>query len=183
MTTPARTSAVEILVRRDLLSRISTSPLAAGVVLGLGAALVQAYFRVFPPVAYGVCMVCHPRDLVSWIANHAFNTTWDLNLASIDGPVLTALGVAAGAGVAARRHGELKVRSARNRLFMLANGFLMANLGLILGSCPIRIVLLSAYGNLVAVAGWVSVAIGAGIGTIALRSYATRDIKPVVPLA
>jgi hypothetical protein len=50
------------------------SPLSAGLVLGFGAALVQAYFKVIPPLAYGICMVCHPKDLFNWIADHMLKT-------------------------------------------------------------------------------------------------------------
>jgi hypothetical protein len=52
----------------------------------------------------------------------------------------------------------------------------MMNFGLFLGSCPIRIVLLSAYGNLIGVAGWVCVMLGVLIGTLALRWTARRAI-------
>lgn len=158
------------------LRSINVSPFKAGVVLGLGAALVQAYFKVIPPAAYGVCMVCHPKDLVNWIADHVLNTDWSYSVASTNWPILTVIGVVLGALVAARQHGELHLRPARQTLFHFVNGFLMMNFGLILGSCPIRIVLLSAYGNLVGIVGWVCVVIGVVGGTLALRWNARRQV-------
>ena len=35
---------------------MKVTPFLAGMVLGVGAALAQAYFQVIPPLAYGVCM-------------------------------------------------------------------------------------------------------------------------------
>lgn len=156
--------------------KINVSPFKAGLVLGFGAALVQAYFKVIPPAAYGVCMVCHPKDLVNWIADHVLNTDWSYSVASTNLPLLTVIGVVLGALVASRQHGELHLRPARQSLFYFVNGFLMMNFGLILGSCPIRIVLLSAYGNLIAVVGLVCVILGVVIGTLALRWNARRQV-------
>jgi hypothetical protein len=156
--------------------QVKVSPLQAGVVLGVGAALVQAYFKVAPPVAYGVCMVCHPKDLVNWIADTAFGAQWPYSVASSTLPVLTVVGVVLGAITAAYQHGELRLRAARQPLFYFANGFLMMNFGLALGSCPIRIVLLSAYGNLIGAAGWLAVFVGVVLGTYALRWTARRGV-------
>jgi polyferredoxin len=143
-------------------------------VLGFSAALVQAYFKVVPPVAYGVCMVCHPRDLFNWLSDHLFHTGWDYSIASTNWPLLTAVGVVLGAWVAARRHREAQPRPARQRALYFLYGFLMINFGLVLGSCPIRIVLLTAYGNLMGLAGLVAVIAGVLLGTLALRWRARR---------
>ncbi len=122
--------------------QMNVTPFRAGLVLGVGAALVQAYFKVIPPLAYGVCMVCHPRDLFNWGADHLFNLNWHYSVASTNWPLLTVPGVLAGALVASAQHGELRLRPARQSWFFFLNGFLMMNFGLILGSCPIRIVIL-----------------------------------------
>jgi hypothetical protein len=161
--------------------QINVSPFTAGLVLGFGAALVQSFFKVLPPVAYGVCLVCHPKDLVNWLANAALGTDWPYSLASSAAPMLTVVGVVLGALVAAYQHGELKLRSARQPLFYFINGFLMMNFGLVLGSCPIRIVVLSAYGNLLGVLGWACVAAGVLAGTLALRWSARRAIQWKAP--
>jgi hypothetical protein len=153
---------------------MNVTPFRAGIVLGLGAALVQAYFKVIPPLAYGVCMVCHPRDLFNWIADHLFGLSWPYSMASTIWPVLTVVGVLLGAFVASARHGELGLKPARQPLYLFLNGFLMINFGLILGSCPIRIVLLSAYGDWSGIIGWACVVIGVLIATSILRWNARR---------
>lgn len=148
----------------------------AGLVLGLGAAAVQAYFKLIPPTAYGVCMVCHPKELVNWLADHLLNTRWGYSMASINAPILTVVGVAAGAFIAAVQHGEFHWRPARQPVLFFIFGFLMINFGLILGSCPIRIVILSAYGSLMGVIGVVLIVLGVGLGILAMRWQAGRGV-------
>ena len=63
-------------------------------------------------------------------------------------------------------------RPARQPVFYFLTGFLMINFGLILGSCPIRIVLLSAYGSLMGLVGWALVVVGVGLGIWAMRKMA-----------
>jgi hypothetical protein len=165
------------------LKQINVSPLAAGIVLGVGAALAQAYFQVVPPAAYGFCMICHPRDLVNWMANHVLDTRWEYSLASTNGPMLTVVGVVGGAMVAAIQHGELGLRRARQPLYYFVTGFLMMNFGLVLGSCPIRIVILSAYGNVFGLVGWVSIVIGVVLGSAAMRWWARRSVERMASAA
>lgn len=154
--------------------KINVSPLTAGAVLGFGAALIQAYFKVIPPIAYGVCMVCHPKDLVNWVSDHLLNTDWGYSVASDYWPLLTVIGVVLGSWLAARQNGELHLRPGRQPLFFFLNGFLMMNFGLILGSCPIRVVILSAYGNLTGMVGWISIVIGVLVTIWVMRWNAHR---------
>ncbi len=156
------------------LPQIKISPLQAGLALGFGAALVQAYFKVIPPVADGVCMVCHPKDLFNWVADHLLHLNWSYSLASTNWPLLTVVGVALGAMAAAYQHGELHLRPARQPVLFFVSGFLMINFGLILGACPIRIVLLSAYGDLIGWIGWASIVIGVLLGIGGQRWSARR---------
>src|SRR5512140_2360196 len=156
---------------------MKVTPFRAGIVLGVGAALAQAYFKVVPPLAYGVCMVCHPRDLFNWGADHLFGLNWHYTVASTNWPLLTVVGVVAGALVASARHRELKLRPARQSWSFFLNGFLMMNFGLILGSCPIRIVILSAYGDLSGMIAWVCVALGVLAATYGLRWSARRAME------
>lgn len=159
---------------------MKVTPFRAGLVLGVGAALVQAYFKVIPPLAYGVCMVCHPRDLFNWGADHLFHLDWHYSIASTNWPLLTVVGVVAGALVASAQHGELRLRPARQSGFFFLNGFLMMNFGLILGSCPIRIVILSAYGDWTGILAWIFVVIGVVITSALLRGHARHALERLV---
>ena len=161
-------------LRHKTLSLVRISPAQAGLVLGFGSALVQAYFKVIPPIAYGVCMVCHPKDLFNWVADHLLNVGWGYSLASTNWPLLTVVGIVLGALFAAYQHGELHLQSARQPAFYFVNGFLMINFGLILGACPIRAVLLSSYGDLLGWLGWAGIVAGVLLGTWGLRWNARR---------
>jgi len=154
--------------------KIKVSPLAAGLTLGVGAALVQAYFDVFPPVADGFCFICHPRDLVNWVSNALFGTEWAVSAMSSVYPVLTLVGVMLGAFVASLLAKEFKWRPARDRIKHFALGFVTVICGILLAACPIRIVLQSAYGDPLGIVGWVFVIVGVVTATLFLRWRATR---------
>jgi len=158
------------------LERLKNSALFAGIVLGVGAAIAQSYFHLIPPAAFGVCMVCHPKELVNWLADHLLNTHWRYTIASAKAPILTVVGVVAGALVAAHQHGEFRFQRARRPVLYFVAGFLMVNFGLILGSCPIRVVLLSAYGSPMGTIGLACVIAGVGLGIWALRRRADRSV-------
>jgi hypothetical protein len=121
-------------------------------------------------------MVCHPKDLFNWIANQLFHTEWRISLASTVWPLLTVVGVVLGSMTAAYQHGELKLRASRQQVYYFVNGFLMMNFGLILGSCPIRIVLLGAYGDWTAYAAWAAIVAGVWLGVKAMQWNATRNV-------
>ncbi len=157
--------------------KLNVTPFGAGIVLGAGAALAQAYFKVVPPLAYGVCMVCHPRDLFNWTADRLLGLDWHYTMASTNWPLLTVIGVVLGALVAAAQHGELRLRPPRRSWFFFLNGFLMMNFGLVLGSCPIRIVVLSAYGDWLGIVGWVGVGLGVAATSALMRWNAQRVVE------
>jgi len=102
------------------------------------------------------------------------NLDWKYSMASTNWPVLTVIGVVLGALTAAYLHGELQFKSAQKPLSYFINGFLMINFGLIIGSCPIRIVLLSAYGDFTGVFTWICIVAGVLIGTWFMRWNAHR---------
>jgi len=37
------------------------TPAKVGFLVGFGAAIGQAFFKIIPPPAYGVCIACHVR--------------------------------------------------------------------------------------------------------------------------
>jgi len=153
------------------------SPFFAGIVMGGGAALVQAYFKIIPPPAYGICFVCHPKDLFNWLCDHIFGTTFGNVSVSVDVPVLTIAGILIGAFAAAKMHGEYKVERAREPIFHFITGFLVINFGLILGSCPIRIIIVSAYGSLIGIVGYICLMAGVVAGAFWLRRRARKGIR------
>lgn len=155
--------------RRASRWRVSISPLEAGLALGAGAAAVQGFYQVLPPVAYGVCFAGHSRDLLNWLANAAAGVGWTVSPASLTYPLLTVIGTIAGASIAAWQHGELKFKPARHKARNFALGFITINLALVIGACPVRSVLLGAYGDLYGVA--VTIFIGLGV---VLATWATR---------
>jgi putative flippase GtrA len=132
---------------------------------------------VAPPVADGFCFICHPVDLFNWISNALFGTNWTVSGMSMAFPVLTLVGVMLGALVASVLAGEFKWRPARERVKHFVLGFLTVNFGILLGACPIRVVLQSAYGDPLGLAGWIFVIIGVVVATIISRKFATRLVK------
>lgn len=142
-----------------------------GLVIGLLAAVAQAWFRVYPPAAYGVCMVGHPRDLVNWVANRALGWSAYIAQPSLEFPLLTAVGVLLGSAIAASTSERLRLRAARpsEMLSAFAFGFVVANFGLLLGECPIRVLLMTAYGDPLGALGVVSIVIGVFLACAYLR--------------
>jgi hypothetical protein len=159
------------------LPKLKVSAFTAGLVMGLGAAFIQAYFKIIPPPAYGICMVCHPKDLLNWLSDHLLGTNWGNVTVSTNVPVLTVLGIVLGAFVAARQHGEFHLEAAREPIFHFITGFMVINFGLILGSCPIRIIIVSSYGSLIGIMGYTCMILGVVLGSIWLRRRARQQIR------
>ena len=153
------------------LKRIYHPVLVTGIIMGISAAAVQAFARVQPPEAYGICLIGHPRDMVNWISNNLLPTDWAIAEISIIFPLLTVIGVLIGSSIAANKSGELKFRlgPVRSKFFAFMFGFLVINLGLMWGACPIRTGLLVAYGNVMALAILASIAVGAIIACVYVR--------------
>lgn len=149
--------------------RFRISAVTYGVVAALLAVGAQVFFNLQPPPAYAICMTCHPRDMISWIANHLTGTTWEIAPVSASWPLLTTLGLLAGAWLAARQHGEVRRVSLGRRGVGLLCGLLAMNAGLVALGCPTRLVLFTAYGDGLALVGTLGVAIGVLAGTWLLR--------------
>lgn len=146
-----------------------------GIIMGVLAAAAEAFFQVQPPEAYGICLIGHPRELTNWIADNLFGANWALSEAFLVFPTLLVVGVFVGSFMAAHRSKELKLRPGpvRNKYMAILFGFLVANLGLLWGACPIRTALLISYGNIMAVVAFVSIIVGVLLACIYIR-WATK---------
>jgi len=148
---------------------------AVGIIIGLLAAALQAYFSVQPPVAFGLAFVGHPNNLFGWIINHVPGVDFPLREAFLIYPPLTIIGVFIGSSIAALRNKELKLKPGpvRNRFSAFILGFIVINLGL-LWDCDIRTALLVGYGSVLGVVGLVSIVIGVILATSYIRYRVTR---------
>lgn len=124
-----------------------------GFVMGVLAAVGQGFFGLQPPVAAGVCLVSHPRDLINWVVNAIFLTNFTIHEMSLAFPVLTPIGVIIGSFIAAVKNREFRLRPGpvRDNIIAIILGFLVATFALMWGSCPIRTDVLVSYGFLLAV--------------------------------
>ena len=105
----AATSITGAAAKRRWAPRVTA--LQLGIVAALLAVLAGAFFEVRPPEAYGICMACHARDLVTWTTNRFIGTQWTLAPASLVFPVLTTIGVIIGALLGSTSSGEFRWHS------------------------------------------------------------------------
>ena len=144
--------------------------------MGLVAAGIQAFFQVQPPEAYGISFIGHPNDLFNWITNNLLKTTWPVRQPFVIYPALTVIGVLLGSFIAAVRNKELRLHPGpvRKKFAAVIFGFLVVNLGLLLGACPIRAALLVGYGSGLAAIGLASIAAGVMLAIVYLRLTARK---------
>ena len=107
--------------------------------------------------------------MVSWLMNNFFGTNWEIAPVSVLFPLLTTVGVLIGAFIAARRNGETRWISLGKNWQSFIYGLLVMNAAILVLGCPTRLVLFSAYGEMLAVLGVVGVAVGITIGTVLLE--------------
>ncbi len=157
------------------IDKILKKPIAAGIVIGFAAALVQGLlFSAGGPVAYGFCVACHTRDFIDVIWNNIFGTSLFAAPISLAGalPVLTIVGVLIGAIVAALIYREFRIKkgSIGSCVKYAVGGFFFMVFALLMGACPYRIALRIGYGDLIAVFGLIAIVVGVFIGVkIALK--------------
>lgn len=150
--------------------------LITGIVMGVLAAAAEAFFQVQPPEAYGICFIGHPKELTTWIADNLFGTDWGHGTFAVF-PTLLVVGAFAGAFTAANRNKELKLRPGpvSNKYMAVLFGFLVANLGLLWGACPIRTVLLVSYGDITAAVALVSIVVGVILAVVYVRFRVSKE--------
>lgn len=143
----------------------------AGAVLAVAAGTV---FDVRPPEAYGVCMACHGRDLVNWTINAVAATQLTVAPAALVYPLLTTIGVLAGALAAARVHGEFRWVTPDSLLKMFFYGLVVMIFALVAGGCSIRLLLRTSAGEALGAVGFIGMATGVVLATWWLRWRASR---------
>lgn len=144
------------------------SAVTYGVIAGLLAVGVQLFLGVKPPPAYGICVACHTRDVVNWLSNHLLGTRWEIAPVSLILPLLTAVGMLIGAYAAARRNTERRRVALGGHWRSFIYGILVMNAAIVALGCPTRLLLLSAYGDLLAVLAVGGVVAGILAGTFLL---------------
>ncbi len=144
------------------------SAVTYGVVAGLLAVGVQVFLGVKPPPAYGICVACHTRDLVAWLANNLVGTNWEIAPVSVILPLLTTIGMLIGAYAAADRNDERRRVALGGHWRSFLYGILVVNAAIVALGCPTRLLLLSAYGDVLALVAVAGVGVGILTGTLLL---------------
>ncbi|UCE97560.1 MAG: cytochrome C [Dehalococcoidia bacterium] len=136
--------------------------LITGLMMGILAAAAQGFFEVQPPVGQGVCAITHPSNLVNWLVNNIFGTEFTIHGIFVAVPVLTPVGWIIGSFIAALKNKEFQIRRGpvRENLLAFIFGFLIVNLALLWGSCPIRTAVLASYGWVFAIIILATIVIG-----------------------
>ncbi|MHB9128831.1 MAG: cytochrome C [Candidatus Humimicrobiaceae bacterium] len=146
-----------------------TSPIFFGFVVGSLAVLAQPVFKIQPPQAYGICIVCHARDLLNWLSILLFKFRLDSAEATAALPLLTTVGIFLGSVLSSRLNNEYKFIKTENLIKMFFWGLIVSNFGLVIMSCPTRLVLRFAFGDPFALLSIIGLLAGISIGVIFLK--------------
>lgn len=148
---------------------LSYSTLFFGVTAGVLAVLAQPLFHIQPPQAYGICTVCHARDLINWFSNVLFSIKLEAAEVAIYYPLLTTVGLVIGAFVSSKLNREYRRISSEKLVTMFFLGILVSTVGLLIMSCPTRLVLRFAFGDPYALLGLVGLVLGITLGVMVLK--------------
>lgn len=162
---------MSLLTKFSVLARMvprRVSAVTYGVVAGLLAVGVHVFFGVKPPPAYGICVACHTRDLVAWLSNHLVGTQWEIAPVSVTFPLLTTIGMLIGAFFAASRNGERRKVALGGHWRSFVYGMLVVNAAIVALGCPTRLLLLTAYGDMLALVAVAGLVVGILTGTMLL---------------
>jgi hypothetical protein len=126
-----------------------------------------------PPADYGLCTTCHARDLAVGLVAQVAPGIVD---SPAFFPMLTTVGILAGAWLARRAAGERIAPDPRPSRSLVATrigqGFLVVSFALLAMGCPIRLTLLASDLAVEGIIGLVGVAIGIWAGVRYLRERA-----------
>lgn len=153
---------------------MQVTPLMMGVITAFLAVTAQAFLFMQPPPAYGLCIVCHGRDLIIWIVSALIGTKRDVAAISAYWPLLTVVGIFLGSRYAAVTSGENRPVTGEHPVVAFLCGMGVMMLGLIIMGCPTRLLLRTAYGDVAGAVGVVSLLVGVVAATLVMRWRAKR---------
>ncbi len=159
------------------MKKIRISAAAAGVIIAATAVAAQVMFSFSHPEAYGVCLVCHGRDMLAQLYQSLFGKAMDMSVSARSGPVLTVIGILLGAFIGAVSSGEFRWQWVEGKLTSFLRGAAVALCALIISGCPMRLMIRSAYGDIKALLGVIALMLGCVAGTLILkrRSLSRKD--------
>ncbi len=149
--------------------RLFYYPIFFGIIAGVLAVLAQPLFKIQPPQAYGICTICHGRDLLNWLSGYLFSIRFESAEVSINYPLLTTIGLIIGSIISSKLNGEFRLIRTENWVKMFFLGIAISNLGLLIISCPTRLVLRFAFGDPYAFLAIIGLLIGISIGVLILK--------------
>ncbi|SDF59463.1 hypothetical protein [Sporolituus thermophilus] len=150
------------------------TPVVMGATAAALAVSAQAFLAMQPPPAYGLCVVCHGRDLIIWFAAKLTGGEMIVAAASQTWPLLTVVGIVLGAWYAARSHDEYRTQWIEPPVTAFFCGMAIMILGLVIMACPARLLLRAAYGDFIGAAGAAAVFLGTAAATLVMRWRAKR---------
>jgi hypothetical protein len=103
--------------------------------------------------------------MITWLVNHVAGARWEIAPVSASVPLMTTVGLFFGAYLAARIHRETHWVSLGKGWRSFIYGVLVMNAGIVVLGCPTRLLLLSAYGEVLALLAVVGLVIGITVGT------------------
>ncbi len=159
---------------RSVTRALRITPVTFGIVVGLLAVALEAFFTVRPPAVYGVCIACHGRDLANSTVNAVAGTSLTVADASLAFPLLTVVGVVIGGVLAAVRNSEFRPHWPDLPLRTFAWGFLVMNFALLAAGCSIRLLLRAAHGEALGALALGAMAAGIAGATVVMRWRAVR---------
>ncbi|MBQ9992199.1 MAG: hypothetical protein IJP33_02080 [Firmicutes bacterium] len=148
-------------------------------VFGILAAFIAVGMQVFgsfsPPQAYGVCVVCHAKDLVNALLSQFPWFGSPVSTVALKGTIMTVVGIFLGGLTMSIYNRELKLRFVENKILAFVCGFVVMCAGLALSGCPMRTLLRTAYGDISSMASVISLILGIFLATLILKRRARRQ--------
>lgn len=154
--------------------RFKINAMAAGMIIAATAVCAQAFMHFAPPEAYGICLVCHGRDLFAQIGRALFSTPIEMSEVAREGPIVTVFGIMLGAFLGARSGKEFRWQWVESKWFAFLCGIAVSLCALIVSGCPMRILIRTAYGELNAFFALIALVLGCIVGTVILKKQSRK---------